>query len=133
MRTTKAIAAAYTVILVSLCGCAPAHTRNTLAFAPRADVMVTSSPNTEVLIYASTPSQFALRGQPLQTRTDTIRTITPVQFEAYLDAGEIHVSSTTGVPVTVEAAMAHAPATRAIAKARHVVVDAAGAGIHTLE
>src|SRR5881275_1028298 len=113
-------------------GCASQSHRQPLAFAPRADVQITSSTNTSVLIYSSLPSQFALRGQELRVRSDTLRTTTPVQLEAYLDAGEIHVAAAEDVPLRVEAYIAHSAATHATAAGRHIVLDAGGTGIRSV-
>ena len=112
--------------------CAFQPHRQPLAYAPRADVQVTSSPNTSVLIYSSVPSQFALRGQELRVRSDTVRATTPVQLEAYLDAGEIHVVTDGDIPLSVEASIAHSPATHATATGRHIVLDSGGSGIRSL-
>jgi hypothetical protein len=131
MKTTLARAATVIGILFGL-SCALQPHRQPLAFAPRADVQITSSPNTSVLIYSSVPSQFALRGQELRVRSDTVRATTPVQLEAYLDAGEIHIAADGDVPLNVEATIAHSPATHATATGRHIVLDAGGSGVRSL-
>jgi len=118
-------------ILVGL-GCASQPHGQPLAYAPRADVQITSSPNTSVLIYSNAPSRFALRGQELRVTSDTLRATTPVQLEAYLDAGEIHVAAAQDVPLSVEAYIAHSPATHATATGRHIVLDAGGSGVRSL-
>src|SRR4051812_11595741 len=89
MKATFTLSITASVLLLAI-ACAPRTTRQPLAYAPRADIQITSSPNTSVLIYSTAPSQFALRGQQLRMRSDTIRASTPLELEAYLDAGEIH-------------------------------------------
>ena len=79
------------------------------------------------------PTQFAVSGEVLQMRADSIRTTTPVQLEAYLDRGDIHVVTIGSVPVSVVAIIAHASASHATATGRHIVVNAGGSGIRTTE
>jgi len=131
MKTALARATTVIGILLGL-GCASQLHRQPLAYAPRADIQITSSPNTSVLIYSTVPSQFALRGQELRVRSDTLRATTPVQLEAYLDAGEIHVAADGNVPLSVEANIAHSPATHATATGRHIILDPGGSGIHSV-
>jgi hypothetical protein len=113
-------------------GCIARPTAQPIAYAPRADVQITSSPNTPVLIYSTAPSQFALRGEVLRLRSDTIRATTPIQLETYLDAGEIHVAASDAVPISVEAAIAHSPASRATATGLHIVIESGGTGIRSV-
>jgi hypothetical protein len=117
---------------LSSVGCAVRTNQQPLAYSPRADIEITSSPNTSVRIYSTVPSQFALAGQQLYTRSDTVRATTPVQLEAYLTNGEIHVTADSNVALNVDATIAHAPAKHATASGRHIVIDAGGSGIRSL-
>jgi hypothetical protein len=130
MKKKQILVATLAVFLVGL-ACATARTRQPLAFAPRADVTITSSPNTEVMIYAMPVARFALRGEPVVVRSDTIRARTPLELETYLDAGEIHVASVQGVSVKVDANILHAPALHADATGRHIILESGGFGIRT--
>ena len=131
MNTKHGLAISALILLAA--GCAKQSAIQPTAFAPLADIEVTSSPNTPILIYSSAPAQFALRGQTFQLRADTIRTTTPAQLQAYLDRGDIHVASVGTASLMVEATIAHAPATHATATGRHVVLDARGSGIRTAD
>lgn len=117
------------IALLSGIACVAHPARQPLAYAPGADFQVSSSPNTSVLIYSSAPSQFALRGQELRARSDTIRAFTPLQLEAYLDAGEIHIVSDPAAPIDVEATLANSPATHVTATGYHIVLERGGTGI----
>jgi hypothetical protein len=131
MRSTLTCAIIVAGTLSSL-GCAARPHQQPLAYAPRADIEITSSPNTSVLIYSTVPSQFALAGQELRTRSDTVRATTPVRLEAYLTSGEIHVTADGSVALNVDATIAHAPAKHATATGRHIVIDAGGTGIRSV-
>lgn len=110
-------------------GCASRPALPDVASAPHADIAVTSSPNTAVLIYATSPSAFALRGSEMRVRTDTIHATTPVSLTAFLNAGDIHVDAAGTVPIEVEASLTRAPATRLGATGRRIVLESGGAGI----
>jgi len=73
-------------------GCNPRPAAQDLSVAPRAEIEVTSSPNTSVLIYGSKPAPFALRGREMKVRADTMRMTTPVQLTAFLNTGDIHIA-----------------------------------------
>src|SRR5688572_11139056 len=110
-------------------GCNPRPAAEDLSVAPRADIEVTSSPNTSVLIYGSKPAPFALRGGEMKVRADTVRVITPVQLTAFLHTGDIHIAANGSVPIEVVATLTHAPATRLTATGREIVLNSGGAGI----
>ena len=129
MALTRFITAS---VALSALACVAHTTRQPLAYAPRADIQISSSPNTSVLIYSNTPTQFAVRGQELRARSDTIHTFTPVQLEAYLDAGEIHVVADPAARLDVEATIAHSPATHATASGHHIILEAGGSGIRSV-
>jgi hypothetical protein len=117
------------VAILSNLACA-AHPRSEpVAYAPRAQVEITSSPNSAILVYADAPSRFALSGEALRMRSDTIRATTPARLEAYLDAGEIHVVTDGVIPLDVAATFANAPAIHAGASGRHIVLYSGGTGI----
>jgi hypothetical protein len=131
MQTIQPLAVAAAVILSNL-GCAARPRTDVVAYAPRAEVEITSSPNTSVLIYGGAPAIFALKGEVLRMRSDTIRTTTPVRLEAYLDAGEIHLVADGGVPLKVTTTIANAPATQAGAAGHHIILNSGGVGIQSL-
>jgi hypothetical protein len=110
-------------------GCASQPSLPNLASAPHADIAVTSSPNTNVLLYATAPSAFALRGSEMKVRADTIHATTPVNLTAFLNAGDIHVDAAGSVPIEVQATLSRAPATRLGAKGSRIVLMSGGAGI----
>ena len=122
-------------LLLALClafatgGCASQPALPSIGSAPHADITVRSSPNTSVLVYATAPSAFALRGSEMTVRTDTIRANTPVDFTAFLNAGDIHIAAVGTVPIEVHATLTGAPATRLGAKGRRIVLESGGAGI----
>jgi hypothetical protein len=127
MKVIQPLAAAAAILLNVACA---AHPRSEpVAFAPRADIEITSSPNSAVLIYAGSPSRFALSGEALRVRSDTIRATTPVRLEAYLDAGDIHFVADGKIPLKVAATIAHAPATHTTATGNHIVLASGGTGI----
>ena len=127
MKMIQPLAVAAAILLNVACA---AHPRSEpVAFAPRADIEITSSPNSAVLIYAGSPSRFALSGEALRVRSDTIRATTPVRLEAYLDAGDIHFVADGKIPLKVAATIAHAPATHTTATGNHIVLASGGTGI----
>ena len=130
MKTIQPLAVAAVAILSNL-ACAVRPGQEAIALAPRAEIEVTSSPNSAILIYADAPSRFALSGEPLRMRSDTIRATTPARLEAYLDAGEIHVVANGLIPLNVAATMANAPATHSTATGNHIVLYSGGTGIRT--
>lgn len=75
-------------------GCASPPAVPELVNAPRAEIAITSSPNTSVMIFATRPSAFALRGTKMEVRSDTIRAITPLNLTAFLNSGDLHVVAT---------------------------------------
>jgi hypothetical protein len=109
--------------------CSPKLADQSLASLPRAEIEVTSSPNTAVLIYASKPSPFALRGNAMMVRSDTLRVVTPARLTAILNAGDIHITADQSVPIAVVANLTHAPALKLTATGREIVVESGGAGI----
>jgi len=119
-------------ILLSITACSGHAPRVTqTSFPPTAEILVTSSPNTSVLIFSSSPARFALRGNPLALRSDTIRTTTPAMVNAYLDQGDITIVSETNVPIAVEATLANAAARHVTATGRGAVLQSGGVGINT--
>jgi hypothetical protein len=128
METIQSFVIAAGAILSSL-SCAVRPSPEPIALAPRAEIEVTSSPNSAILVYADAPSRFALSGQALRMRSDTIRATTPARLEAYLDAGEIHVVANGTIPLEVAATFANAPATHSGATGRHIVLYSGGTGI----
>jgi len=128
MKTIQPIVMTAVAILSNL-ACAVRRAPEAIAFAPRAEIAVTSSPNSAVLIYADAPSRFALSGEALRMRSDTIRATTPARLEAYLNAGEIHVVADGPIPLDVAATLTNAPATHLTATGRHIVLYAGGTGI----
>ena len=120
------------VAVLSNLACAVRPRTEAIALAPRAEIEVTSSPNSAILVYADTPSRFALSGEALRMRSDTIRATTPARLEAYLDAGEIHVVAGSLIPLNVAATMTNAPATHSTATGRHIVLYSGGTGIGSL-
>lgn len=115
--------------LLSNLACTVHPRAEAVALAPRAEIEVTSSPNSAILVYADAPSRFALSGEVLRVRSDTIRVTTPVRLEAYLDAGEIHFVAISLIPLNVAATFANAPATHSGATGRHIVLYSGGTGI----
>jgi len=99
--------------------------------APIAEIAVTSSPNTPVMIFASAPSRFALRTDAIRVRSDTIHTTTPALLKAYLDQGEINIVAESNVPIYVKATLAHAPALHVTATGHGAVLLQGGFGITT--
>ena len=120
------------VAILSNLACATRPRGEAVAYAPRAEIEITSSPNTAILIYGGTPSRFALSGEVLRVRSDTIRTTTPTRLEAYLNAGEIHLVADASAPLNVAATIANAPATHATATGKHIIIEAGGTGIRSL-
>jgi hypothetical protein len=110
-------------------GCNPRPVAQNLSAVPRAEIEVTSSPNTSVLIYGSKPAPLALRGGEMKVRADTVRLTTPVQLTAFLDTGDIHIVANGSVPIEVVATLTHAPATRLSARGHYIVLYSGGAGI----
>jgi hypothetical protein len=110
-------------------GCNPRPVAQDLSVAPRAEIEVTSSPNTSVLVYGSKPAPLALRGDEIKVRADTLRLTTPVQLTAFLNTGDIHIAANGSVPIDVEATLTHAPATRLSARGNYIVLYSGGAGI----
>ena len=127
MKMIQPLAVAAAILSNAACAVHPRS--EPVAFAPRADVEITSSPNSAVLIYAGAPSRFALSGEALRVRSDTIRATTPVRLEAYLDAGEIHFVADGKIPLDVAATIAHAPATHSTATGNHIILESGGTGI----
>lgn len=113
--------------LTTACNRRPAV--NSLAAAPEADIEVTSSPNTYVLIYGNKPSSFALRATTMKLRSDTLRAETPVKLTALLQGGDIHIVATESVPIEVVAELTNAPAKRLSARGREIVIESGGVGI----
>jgi hypothetical protein len=120
------------VAILSTLACSLRHAPEAVAYAPRAEIEITSSPSSTVLIYGGSPSRFALSGEVLSVRSDTIRTTTPARLEAYLNAGEIHIVADGKVPVEVAAKISNAPATHATAAGGHIVLESGGTGIRSL-
>jgi hypothetical protein len=110
-------------------GCNPRPVGEDLSVAPRAEIDVTSSPNTSVSVYGSKPGPFALRGGEMKVRADTLRLRTPLQLTAFLNTGDIHIVANTSVPIEVEATLTHAPATHLRASGNHIVLYSGGVGI----
>jgi hypothetical protein len=113
--------------LTTACNRRPAA--HSLALAPEADIEVTSSPSTSVIIYASKPSSFALRAATMELRSDTLRAVTPVKLTALLQGGDIYIVSAESVPIEVVADLTNAPAKRLSARGREIVIESGGAGI----
>jgi hypothetical protein len=113
--------------LTTACNRRPAA--QSLALAPEADIEVTSSPSTSVIIYASKPSSFALRAATMELRSDTLRALTPVKLTALLQGGDIYIVSAESVPIEVVAELSNAPAKRLSARGREIVIESGGAGI----
>jgi hypothetical protein len=128
MKTIQPFVIAAVAILSNL-ACAVRPAPEPIALAPRAEIEVTSSPNSAILVYADAPSRFALSGEALRVRSDTIRVTTPARLEAYLDAGEIHFVANGLTPLNVAATFANAPATHSGATGRHIVLYSGGTGI----
>jgi len=128
MNTIQPFVITAAAILSSL-ACAVRPGPEPIALAPRAEIEVTSSPNSAILVFADAPSRFALSGEALRMRSDTIRATTPARLEAYLDAGEIHVVANGLIQLNVAATFANAPAIHAGATGRHIVLYSGGTGI----
>ena len=71
-----------------------------------------ASPNTEIRVFASAPTRLSIGGASTQVRGDTIRARTPVTFEGYLDAADIHIEAAIVAPIEVTATLRDAPALR---------------------
>jgi hypothetical protein len=123
----QTIGLAIFLALTTACNRRPAA--QSLSPAPEADIEVTSSPSTSVLIYGSKPSSFALRATTMELRSDTLRAVTPVKLRALLQGGDIYIVSAESVPIEVVAELTNAPAKRLSARGREIVIESGGAGI----
>lgn len=87
---------------------------------------------TQVRLFSKTAIGMAVGDDSIRIRRDTIVATVPVRLQAYLDAGELHISAIGNHEVEVTARIDNAPAVFLSGKAGHVILHAGGTGV-TLE
>ena len=98
------------VAISALLGAAWTPPPGALLAAPAAEVLVTSSPNTDVRVIAQQAAVTARVGG-LARRDDTLFARTPLRFGASLRGAEVRIEAAGRVPVKVEATITGGPAT----------------------
>jgi hypothetical protein len=101
------------------------------AAAPTADVRLTASPNTAVLVIGAQAAS-GVRGAGAFVRGDTLFARTPLRFSAALAEREVRIEAAADVPVRLEATLADAPATALGASGHVLVLEAGGRGVRTV-
>ncbi len=93
---------------------------------------VSSATPTAVLVYTTGFATIGVGSSRTNQKPDSLRLITPVEVNADITSGEVHIVRSSGRSIDVSAEFEGSPAIKATATGKHVVLMRGGTGVRTL-